>query len=884
MGLSKNTLDRSDISTYPIKLKYSASYSSSTAINYGITANRGINTSFDVDGRDFLVYKLAKQLYYNSYITGALNNSSSIWDDNLQSTAASGTFDDDFRFFPTGSGDEITVLCIPSIVFGQNISKTTFRISSANYNLIDDGNGNVIDTDNENVHVGNVLYRQGISVITNPDYRYALIEAIPTTTTTTTTSTTTSTTTVAPTTTSTTTSTTTGTPVSILWENTQLGSPYIDGDLFINDDGINIVSEYVDNTGTFNASAGSSIYSQQNSMGGTIGNYRLYVRNLTDSITLYDNTSTAGSLPATVNSYTFTAVSGKSYYVSASVSEIPTTTTTTTSTTTVAPTTTTTSTTTSTTTVAPTTTTTSTTTIAPTTSTTTSTTTAEPTTSTTTVAPTTTTTSTTTSTTTAEPTTSTTTSTTTAEPTTSTTTVAPTTTTTSTTTSTTTAEPTTSTTTTSTTGVPTTTSTTTSTTTETPTTSTTTIAPTTSTTTSTTTIAPTTTTTSTTTSTTTETPTTSTTTSTTTAGPTCCYQYEITNYYTTSKTIFYTDCNGTPSSISAPGNGLQTYINCAIEGSISFSETPCDGGSSDCIAVVQANEPCGGCVSTTTTSTTTSTTTAEPTTTTTTSTTTSTTTVETCAGCGDEINGSYSGLDFTVQTRCLDLTSAINGGEITIAYNALDRPNRFNIYELVGETLVATSNWVGSPSSTPGPWNPPGPGIGTFSFIYDNTKTYELRIDIAADTISDAWSVSITCGPVPTTTTTTTTTSTTTSTTTIAPTTTTTSTTTSTTTVEPTTTSTTTSTTTIACYEYVATADQTDIDNSDNGTVYFEYIDCDGITQTLSRGTTIPSDPICARNTGTVYILVGGNQSAAAGSLWSGGIVQCNPGGGGETP
>jgi hypothetical protein len=854
MGLSKNTLDRSDISTYPIKLKYSASYSSSTAINYGITANRGINTSFDVDGRDFLVYKLAKQLYYNSYITGALNNSSSIWDDNLQSTAASGTFDDDFRFFPTGSGDEITVLCIPSIVFGQNISKTTFRISSANYNLIDDGNGNVIDTDNGNVHVGNVLYRQGISVITNPDYRYALIEAIPTTTTTTTTSTTSTTTTVAPTTTSTTTSTTTAAAASILWENTELVSPFIDSDLFINDDGANIVAEYVDNTGTFNASAGSSIYSQQNSMGGTIGNYRLYVRNLTDSITLYDNTSTAGSLPSTVNSYTFTAVSGKSYYVSASVSEIPTTTTTTTSTTTAAPTTTTTSTTTSTTTAAPTTT------------------------STTTVAPTTT--STTTSTTTVEPTTSTTTSTTTAAPTTSTTTAAPTTTTTSTTTSTTTVEPTTSTTTTSTTEAPTTTSTT---------TSTTTAAPTTSTTTSTTTVALTTTTTSTTTSTTTEIPTTSTTTSTTTAGPTCCYQYEITNYYTTSKTIFYTDCNGTPSSISAPGNGLQTYISCAIEGSISFSETPCDGGSSDCIAVVQANEPCGGCVSTTTTtstttaaptSTTTSTTTIAPTTT---STTTSTTTVEPCAVCGDIINGSYSGLDFTTQTKCLDLTSAINGGQITLSYDAIDRPNRFNIYEVVGGTLVATSGWVGSPSSTPGPWNPPGPGTGTFSFIYDNTKTYELRVDIAADTISDTWSISITCGPVPTTTTTTTT-STTTSTTTIAPTTT--STTTSTTTVEPTTTSTTTSTTTIACYEYVATADQTDIDNSDNGTVYFEYTDCDGITQTLSRGTTIPSDPICARNTGTVYILVGGNQSAAAGSLWSGGIIQCNPGGGGggETP
>ena len=208
MGLSKNTLDRSDISTYPIKLKYSASYASSSAINYGITLNRGINGTFDENGNQFLVYKLAQQLYYNSYLTGSLNNSASIWNDNLQSTAASGTFDNDFRYFPISSGDQITVMAIPRTVFGENISRKSVVISGTTYNLIDDGNGNIIDTDNNNVHVGNVLYNQGIIVVTNQDYEYALIDTpIPTTTTT---STTTSTTTV-PTTTTTTTSTTTTT-------------------------------------------------------------------------------------------------------------------------------------------------------------------------------------------------------------------------------------------------------------------------------------------------------------------------------------------------------------------------------------------------------------------------------------------------------------------------------------------------------------------------------------------------------------------------------------------------------------------------------------------------------------------------------------------------
>lgn len=78
--------------------------------------------------------------------------------------------------------------------------------------------------------------------------------------------------------------------------------------------------------------------------------------------------------------------------------------------------------------------------------------------------------------------------------------------------------------------------------------------------------------------------------------PVCCYQYEITNYYTTTQTINYTDCNGTPSSVNAAGNGNQTIVNCAVEGSLSFSGATCDGGNVDCVTWVAASTPCGGCV------------------------------------------------------------------------------------------------------------------------------------------------------------------------------------------------------------------------------------------------------------------------------------------------
>lgn len=77
---------------------------------------------------------------------------------------------------------------------------------------------------------------------------------------------------------------------------------------------------------------------------------------------------------------------------------------------------------------------------------------------------------------------------------------------------------------------------------------------------------------------------------------TCCYQYEVTNYYTTSKTVYYTDCDGTPQSISCAGNGNQTIINCAEEGSVYTNDTECNGSTTDCVTWVQASSPCGGCV------------------------------------------------------------------------------------------------------------------------------------------------------------------------------------------------------------------------------------------------------------------------------------------------
>jgi hypothetical protein len=56
--------------------------------------------------------------------------------------------------------------------FGERIGRRSFDITFSNYgyHLVDDGNGNIIDLDNSNEHVGNILYAQGMVVITNATY------------------------------------------------------------------------------------------------------------------------------------------------------------------------------------------------------------------------------------------------------------------------------------------------------------------------------------------------------------------------------------------------------------------------------------------------------------------------------------------------------------------------------------------------------------------------------------------------------------------------------------------------------------------------------------------------------------------------------------------
>jgi hypothetical protein len=188
MSRSSNTLKTSDVTSVPIQVKYFASYNTVSPAplwsDTGITYKRGLNNTSSfyqipaADTASFLNYRSAQQLYYSNYISGSIPTTASYADNWLQSTAASGTFDEDYRFFPTASNASIWIVSIPRSVYGQQIARKSFYMSGStvdgitvrDWQIIDDGNGNLVEVNSGTVvnqKVGNLFYAQGMAVITS---------------------------------------------------------------------------------------------------------------------------------------------------------------------------------------------------------------------------------------------------------------------------------------------------------------------------------------------------------------------------------------------------------------------------------------------------------------------------------------------------------------------------------------------------------------------------------------------------------------------------------------------------------------------------------------------------------------------------------------------
>jgi len=133
-----------------------------------------------------LIYNSIKQLYYTNYLSSSTGDlvaqpilipgsessgnvlvgkvESPLYDNFLQSTLTPN------RFFPTASGAEIGVISIPSKIYGDYIVPGSFKAEitlggSGTFVIIDDNEGNIVlQTTNE--HFGNIIYTQGIIILT----------------------------------------------------------------------------------------------------------------------------------------------------------------------------------------------------------------------------------------------------------------------------------------------------------------------------------------------------------------------------------------------------------------------------------------------------------------------------------------------------------------------------------------------------------------------------------------------------------------------------------------------------------------------------------------------------------------------------------------------
>jgi hypothetical protein len=115
------------------------------------------------------IYNSIKQLYYTNYIgnpypipTSSYDTSSNIYtqfDNYLQSYPL------DVRYFPTQSNSKIGVINVPSKVYGEYIKPGTFLYQSASVYVYDDGEGNLLNSIDNN-KCGNVIYSHGLAIIT----------------------------------------------------------------------------------------------------------------------------------------------------------------------------------------------------------------------------------------------------------------------------------------------------------------------------------------------------------------------------------------------------------------------------------------------------------------------------------------------------------------------------------------------------------------------------------------------------------------------------------------------------------------------------------------------------------------------------------------------
>ena len=186
------SLTTSDVIVTPFKVNKSFSFQGASAItssNVGIDRFQGKNIAY-VSGSDTtgqiktqsqaLIYDSIRQLYYTNYLRGEDGSTvltSSVLPDGVRIGQAgvqpmyenylSNTLEAN-RIFPTGSGDIISVISIPSNLFGEYIKPGSFEFKylqdTSIITLTDNNEGKIISGSQE---VGDIIYKQGNIILTD---------------------------------------------------------------------------------------------------------------------------------------------------------------------------------------------------------------------------------------------------------------------------------------------------------------------------------------------------------------------------------------------------------------------------------------------------------------------------------------------------------------------------------------------------------------------------------------------------------------------------------------------------------------------------------------------------------------------------------------------
>jgi hypothetical protein len=124
----------------------------------------------------FLVYRSIRELYYYNYLygddgspvtTASFNPDGTITTNTAYTPSAYNYLSNTLpanRYFPTGSGDVVGVISIPSNIFGEYVKPGTFTLSNGINNLTDDGEGNILTG---SLKAGDIIYEHGIIILTN---------------------------------------------------------------------------------------------------------------------------------------------------------------------------------------------------------------------------------------------------------------------------------------------------------------------------------------------------------------------------------------------------------------------------------------------------------------------------------------------------------------------------------------------------------------------------------------------------------------------------------------------------------------------------------------------------------------------------------------------